>query len=244
MHRFYADPERSDGNVFVLTPEDTLHALKVLRMKEGDLAEIIFGGNRCTARIIGTSDSLVRLSPEDPLLSAEPALSVTLFQGLPKGDKMEWIVQKAVELGAVKIVPVAFSRCVVRLNEKDGEKKRERWQKIAREAGKQSGRCVIPEVSRPVSFKELPSLFAACEQVAVPWEECPKGGPLAFAKEHPNLRSLGIVIGPEGGITPEEMTEMTAAGAQPLTLGKRILRTETASLAALSVFLGFYGEME
>ena len=157
---------------------------------------------------------------------------------------MDWIVQKSVELGVARIVPVAFSRCVVRLSEKDGAKKQERWQKIAREAGKQSGRCIVPEVLPPVSLKKLPDLFDECEQVAVPWEECPNRGPLAFAKEYPRLRSLGIVIGPEGGIAPEEMEQLTAFGGKPITLGKRILRTETAGLAALSVFFGLYGEME
>lgn len=244
MHRFYADPEKSEGDVFVLTPEDTLHAVKVLRMKEGDQAEIILNGNRYSARIAEASDTLVKLFPESTLLSTEPRLSVTLFQGLPKADKMDWIVQKSVELGVARIVPVAFSRCVVRLSEKDGAKKQERWQKIAREAGKQSGRCIVPEVLPPVSLKKLPDLFDECEQVAVPWEECPNRGPLAFAKEYPRLRSLGIVIGPEGGIASEEMEQLTAFGGKPITLGKRILRTETAGLAALSVFFGLYGEME
>ncbi len=244
MHRFYADPEKSEGDGFVLTPEDTRHALKVLRMKEGDQAEIILKGNRYSARIIEASDALVRFLAESSLPSTEPALSVTLFQGLPKADKMDWIVQKAVELGAARIVPVAFSRCVIRLSEKDGARKQERWQKIAREAGKQSGRCVIPEVLPPVSLKNLPNLFDACEQVVIPWEECETGGPLAFAEKHPGLSSLGIVIGPEGGIAPEEMDEMMAFGGTSMTLGKRILRTETAGLAALSVFFGLYGEME
>ncbi len=244
MHRFYADPEKSEGDVFVLTPEDARHALKVLRMKEGDQAEIILKENRFSARITEASDVLVKFLAESSLPSTEPSLSVTLFQGLPKADKMDWIVQKAVELGVTRIVPVTFSRCVVRLNEKDSVKKQERWQKIAREAGKQSGRCIIPMVLPPVSFKSLPDLFATCEQLAILWEECKTGGPLAFAAAYPRLHSLGIVIGPEGGITPEEMDELIAFGGKPMTLGKRILRTETAGLAALSVFFGLYGEME
>jgi 16S rRNA (uracil1498-N3)-methyltransferase len=244
MHRFYADPEKSEADSFVLTPEDARHALKVLRMKEGEPAEIILEGKRYIARITEASDALVKLSPETLLPSTEPALAVTLFQGLPKGDKMDWIVQKAVELGVARIVPVAFSRCVVRLNEKDGMKKRDRWQKIAREAGKQSGRCVIPEVLSPVFPKDLQKLFCECEKVAVPWEECETGGPLAFARRYPALRTLGIVIGPEGGISPEEIVELKAFGGEPMTLGKRILRTETAGLAALSAFFGLYGEME
>ena len=244
MHRFYADSASSSGDSFFLSPEDTLHAAKVLRMHPGDEAEVIFRGTRWLSRISQISDHLVELCPSEELPSTEPKLSVSLFQGLPKSDKMDWIVQKATELGVVRIVPVAFSRCVVRLNEKEGAKKQERWQKIAREAGKQSGRCVIPEVSAPVPFRALQDLFPSCGCVAVPWEECGEGGPLAFSGRHPGLSSAGIVIGPEGGISPDEIREMTGWGAEPVTLGKRILRTETAGLAALSVFFGLYGEME
>ncbi len=244
MHRFYADPDHSGDQSFVLTPEDALHALKVLRMKPGDQAEIILEGKRFLARLDRAEAEGVVFAPLEILPSTEPRLFLTLFQGIPKSDKMDWIVQKAVELGVGRIVPVAFSRCVVRLNERDGVRKQERWQKIAREAGKQSGRCVIPPVLSPVPFGALPDLFASCEQVAVPWEDCSRGGPLAFVRHHPSLASLGIVIGPEGGISPEEMQSMTAWGGEPVTLGKRILRTETAGLAALSVFSALCGEME
>ena len=244
MHRFYADPAESSENSFFLSPEDTLHASKVLRMRPGGQAEIFFRGVRYLSRVERISDDLAVLQPCEVLPSTEPKLSVTLFQGLPKSDRMDWIVQKATELGAVRIVPVAFSRCIVRLNEKEGAKKQERWQKIAREAGKQSGRCAIPEVLAPVSFKALQALFPSCGCVAVPWEDCGEGGPLAFHRRHPDLSSAGIVIGPEGGISPDEIREMSEWGAEPVTLGKRILRTETAGLAALSVFFGLYGEME
>ena len=244
MHRFYADPDRSDEQSFVLSPEDTLHAAKVLRMRPGDHAEVVFHETRFRSRIEILSEDSVRLVPVGILPSTEPSLSVTLFQGLPKSDKMDWIVQKAVELGAVRIVPVSFSRSVTRLNEKDSARKQQRWQKIAREAGKQSGRCRIPEVLFPVPFRTLPDLFRTCDCIAVPWEECSSGGPLSFYSRHPSLSSLGIVIGPEGGIAPEEMHEIMEWGGEAITLGKRILRTETAGLSALSVFLGLYGEME
>ncbi len=244
MHRFYADEENSSEQKLILTPEDTAHALKVLRMKPGDPAEVFFRETRYQAELVRSSECGVELHPVAVLPSTEPRLHITLFQGLPKSDKMDWIVQKAVELGAVRIVPVSFSRCVVQLNENDGAKKQKRWQKIARESGKQSGRCVIPEVLAPVSFRSLPALLSGCECVAVPWEECTERGPLAFVSRHPSLSSLGIVIGPEGGITPEEIQELTARGSEPVTLGKRILRTETAGIAALSVFFGLYGEME
>ena len=244
MHRFFADPQKTDQQRLILTPEDTAHALKVLRMKPGDPAEVVFHETRYQAEMVSVSDGVAELRPLSVLPSTEPRLRITLFQGLPKSDKMDWIIQKSVELGVLRVVPVAFSRSVVQLNDQDGEKKQKRWQKIAREAGKQSGRCIIPEVSAPVSFGKLPALFSCCDCVAVPWEECPEGGPLAFVSRHPSLLSLGIVIGPEGGISPEEIQQLTACGCEPVTLGKRILRTETAGIAALSVFFGLYGEME
>ena len=244
MHRFYADPVSSDGKSFILCPEDARHAVRVLRLHTGEESEIIFQGERFLSRITEISDRRVRLEPVSKLPSTEPQLLVTLFQGVPKGDKMDWIVQKNVEIGIYRIVPVLFSRCVVRLDQQDAVRKQERWQKIAREAGKQSGRCRIPEVCAPVSISELPEWLGSCEKVAVPWEECTDGSPLAFAKRYPSLSSLGIVIGPEGGIDPVEIRQMMQAGCEPITLGKRILRTETAGMVSLSVFFGLYGEME
>ena len=244
MHRFYAGSASPDRTLFTLDTEDSFHAVRVLRLRPDDRAEVIFGGERFLSVLEEASPSAVTLRALQPLPSTEPGLSVTLFQGMPKGDKMDLIVQKAVELGAVRIVPVVFSRSVVRLNEKDAARKTERWRKIAREAGKQSGRCCVPEVHPVVSFGDLPGLFASCEKVAVPWEECAHGGPLAFVRRYPSLSSLGIVIGPEGGISAEETDALLAMGCESITLGKRILRTETAGLASLSAFFSLYGEME
>ena len=244
MHRFYADPAVSSENSYFLSAEDTLHAAKVLRMRPGDRAEVFFRGDRYLCRIERISDDLAELQPCELLPSTETNLSVTLFQGLPKSDKMDWIVQKATELGAVRIIPVAFSRCVVRLNEKEGAKKQERWQKIAREACKQSGRCRIPEITLPLSPAEALSLIREMTVTVVPWEETETGGPLSVRKAFPDPASLGIIIGPEGGIEPSEVALFRQSGALPITLGRRILRTETAGLAALSAFMTLYGEME
>ena len=244
MHRFYADPDCSDAELFRLDDADTRHAVKVLRLQPGDLVEVIFGGRRYLAQIRELSPAGVSLFPTEELPSTEPRLSLTLFQGLPKSDKMDWIVQKSVELGVSRIVPVLFSRCVVHPDVRESGKKLDRWRKIAREAGKQSGRCVVPEILSPVSFSSLPGLLSGCEKVAVPWENCPAGGPLSFFSRHPSLSSLGIVIGPEGGISGEEADALLCSGCETVTLGPRILRTETAGLAAASVFFGLYGEME
>ncbi len=157
---------------------------------------------------------------------------------------MDLIVQKSVELGVFRIVPVMMNRCVVRPDPKDMTRKLERWQKIAREACKQSGRCMVPEIAGPVILNRIGQSDLLPEVSIVPWEEASGFGPLAFRDSHPSLSSLGILIGPEGGIEEEEISCLKSAGFLPVTLGKRILRTETAGPAALSAFMSLYGEME
>ena len=244
MHRFYAEglPD-GEGRAF-LCPEDTRHALKVLRLKPGDEIEVMAEGLRYQGEIIGPEGDRIALRCQAELASTEPKLKITLYQGLPKADKMEWIVQKAVELGAHRIVPVVMARCVAQIAEKDMARKTERWQKIAREACKQSGRSELPEIAPPTPLRQLGPELQQNEVNAVPWEECETGGPLAFRQAHPTLASLGIIIGPEGGIEAGEIAWLRENGCAPITLGKRILRTETAGLAAISAFLTLYGEME
>ena len=237
MHRFYVDSVE-DGFAR-LTEEDRKHALKVLRLKTGDHVEAVCGGQRLTAVL--REDAVLEITGALP--STEPSLCITLFQGIPKADKMDWIVQKAVEIGISRIVPVQMSRCVVRFDSKDLEKKLLRWNRIAREAGKQSGRCRIPEVTAPVTLTELAERSDLPDVCAVPWEETAVGGPRSLLDAHPNPPSLGILIGPEGGIAPEEI-RMAAPRFEPITLGPRILRTETAGLAAAAAFLALRGEME
>ena len=244
MHRFYISAEQLSGSRADLSPEDAHHARDVLRLEVGTPVELITEGSRYEARISEMAPQVVAVEIVNRLPSTEPRLAITLFQGLPKADKMEWIIQKAVELGVVRIVPVRMKRCVVRLSEQDGRKKAERWRRIAREACKQSGRSTLPQIDDPVSPDALPALIAGLDATAIPWESCAEGGPMAFARAHSSLSSLGIVIGPEGGMTPEEVELLRAAGGMPITLGPRILRTETAGLAAVSAFLGLYGEME
>ena len=244
MHRFYADPNRSTPDTIVLTPEDTRHALTVLRLKPGHHIEIILNHARMEAVIEQTEKQKVTARCITVLPSTEPSLSVTLFQGLPKADKMDLIVQKATELGVNRIIPVLMNRCIVRPDLKDTAHKTERWQKIAREAGKQSGRCVIPEVFTPVSLNSLNRIVPFPEKNVVPWEEATGFGPLALRNSAPAISSLGILIGPEGGIEEAEIELLRSIGFIPITLGKRILRTETAGLAAVSSMMSLYGEME
>ena len=238
MHRFFAD-RTADGHA-VLSAEEAAHALRVLRMQPGDPCQAIADGRLFDARLESAgSPAMLRLLCELP--SPEPSVRVTLFQGLPKGDKMDWIAQKCTEAGVSCIVPVLFSRCVTKWEKKDTEKKLPRWRRIAAEAAKQSGRAVIPEIGEPVSVKALCEALPRYALSLVPWEEEKTRGIRAHLM---GQREISLIIGPEGGISPEEIALLSAAGARAVTLGPRILRTETAGLAALISLLTLTGDME
>lgn len=243
MHRFYADDRGVTGDTAYLCEEDARHASRVLRMKVGEACELFADGRRFSGTIAAIGEEVaVRVTGE--LSSTEAGLRITLYQGLPKADKMELIVQKAVELGCAKVVPVAMSRCVVQLDAKDGRKKQERWQKIAREACKQSGRCELMPVTEPVSFKQLLTKLPEHQAAIVPWEDA-RGYSLArFHEDNPGITDLAIVIGPEGGMSEDEIARMKDANCRSVTLGPRILRTETAGLCAMSALFCLYGDME
>ena len=243
MHRFYADERGVTGQSAFLCEEDARHATRVLRMREGEVCELFADGKRFSGEIASIGEDVeVRITGEMP--STEAKLRITLYQGLPKADKMELIVQKSVELGACAVVPVAMSRCVVQLDAKDGRKKQERWQKIAREACKQSGRCEMMQVSEPISFKQLLAKLPQHQAAIVPWEDA-RGYSLAkFHQEHPDVTDLAIVIGPEGGMSEDEIARMKDVNCRSVTLGPRILRTETAGLCAMSALFCLYGDME
>jgi len=243
MHRFYAEPGVTGPNV-PLCDEDARHATRVLRMKPGEPCEIFVDGKRYAAEISAMDESGVQALLLGELPSTEAKLRITLYQGLPKADKMELIVQKSVELGAAAVVPVAMSRCVVQLDAKDGRKKQERWQKIAREACKQSGRCEMMQVSEPISFKQLLARLAEHQAAIVPWEDARGYSLSRFHEENPEVTDLAIVIGPEGGMSEDEIARMKEADCRSVTLGPRILRTETAGLCAMSALLCLYGDME
>ena len=244
MYRFYADPARSNDTEAFLTKEDARHAVTVLRIRSGDHIGIIRNGELWDSSVISADSKGVCVRLAALLPSTEPSLSVTLFQGLPKADKMDLVVQKATELGVSRIVPVIMNRCVSRPDPKDFPHKLERWKKIAREAGKQCARCIIPDITDPVTIPVLSRSGMLPEINIVPWEEKEGYGPLCFHNDHPSLSSLGILIGPEGGIEKEEISVLRSSGFIPITLGKRILRTETAGMAAVTAFLTLYGEME
>lgn len=244
MRRFYADEGGLVNGTALLPQEDAHHALRVLRMQPGDACELFADGNRYAAVVDDVTDGQVRLRVTAQLPSTEAGLRITLYQGLPKAEKMELITQKAVELGAERIVPVAMERCVTRLDQKDGAKKRDRWQKIAREACKQSGRCLMPQIDAPISMKQLLAAIPQHQLVLIPWEDAHAVSLTAIRSKYPEIRDLAIVIGPEGGMSEAEVSTMEELGGQSVTLGPRILRTETAGLAAIAALLCLYGDME
>ena len=244
MHRFFVDEDGIQGSTARLEAGDAQHAARVLRLAPGDEVELLDGLCRYAARLTEVSIESVSAEVLSTLPDLEPNVRVTLFQGLPKAEKMEFILQKCTELGVYAVVPVQMERCVVQLSGKDGAKKQERWQRIAREAAKQCGRARVPEVSAPQPLAGLARpLSEDYDLVLVPWEEAREGGIRAAIRET-NAQRIAIVIGPEGGMTKEEVAWLAERGARPVTLGPRILRTETAGMAALTMALCLSGQME
>lgn len=247
MHRFFADERGVVQGAAYLNAEDAGHALRVLRLESGDEVELVCAPARYRAKIDSTEGGEVRLRVIEKLRDTEARTRVTLYQGLPKADKMELIVQKSTELGAAAITPVAMIRSVVRLEGKDAAKKTERWQKIAREAVKQCARVSAPEVRLPRKLSAMREELNALDVLIVPWEDARDGSVadcLAPFAQKEDV-SVGILIGPEGGIAPEEAEWLTReANAKLVTLGPRILRTETAAIASQTIVMALRGEME
>lgn len=240
MHRFFADENGIVSGLARLEAEDAGHALRVLRLEKGEKIHLFSGGEAFLAEIADTAEG-VTVRVLEPVQSPEASLRVTLYQGVPKGDKMDYIVQKCTEAGVHRIVPVNMPRSVAKLDGGD-EKKRSRWNRIAREAAKQAFRPVTPEVAPPLSMKQLPGALAGHQLALVPWEDARDGALRQLIT--PQLTDLAIVIGPEGGMSPEDVAPLLAAGAKAVTLGPRIFRTETAGLAALVAAMAFSENLE
>ncbi len=241
MPRFFLD--FAGGETAVITGADAAHIAKSLRMQPGEALTLCDGHGTdyaCVIQEIGADTVTLEVKGASPTLT-EPSLAVTLYQGLPKGDKMEWIIQKAVELGVTAIVPMTTRRCVARLDDK-AEKKRARWQRIADEAAGQCGRGILPAVEPPVGFAQAIERLRWEGEAAIVFYE--GGGRPLRELISPGLRRLSILIGPEGGFDPEEIAAVREAGGETATLGPRILRCETAPLAALAAIFQLSGDME
>lgn len=249
MYHFFVEPHQVHADHIEILGGDVNHMKNVLRMKVGEEITISDGfGHEYLCEVQNLSEESVQAAIlERKEVSVELASKLVLFQCLPKGDKMELIIQKAVELGASAIVPVASKRCVVKLDAKKEENKRKRWQAIAESAAKQSGRAIVPEVMPVVNFAQALKQAETLDVRLIPYECADEilGGEQVSAMEKTRQllatirrgQSVGIFIGPEGGLEKQEVENAMTAGVQPVTLGKRILRTETAGLCILSVLM-------
>ena len=242
MHGFYIEPP-VDG-LAALPAEEAKHAAKVLRLRPGDEVCAMDGaGGRWRAEIAEIDGSRASVRLIEPLESHEPPVRLTVYQGLPKADKLDFIVQKLTELGAAALVPVKMERCVVKLEGRDGEKRRESLERIAREAAKQCGRGLPPAIAEPLAWNQALAHMSKRDLLLVPWEEARGTRMKDLCAEHPGARDIGIVIGPEGGMSPAEVDAMLAVGARTITLGPRILRTETASVVSAALAMQLWGDL-
>lgn len=240
MHHFFAEPSQIGDGLVTITGADVNHMKNVLRMKPGEKAEISGGdGLRylCVLETFTEEGACLRIEDVEADAAELPS-KIYLFQGLPKSDKMELIIQKAVELGAYEVIPVATKRAVVKLDEKKAAKKVQRWQAISEGAAKQSGRSLVPNVHEVMTFTEALKYAEELDVRLIPYEKA--SGMEVTKQAVESIRpgqSVGIFIGPEGGFEESEVEQAREAGALPVSLGKRILRTETAGLAVLSVLM-------
>lgn len=241
MHRFFAEPGQIGEKEIVITGADVNHIRNVLRMRADEEVLIADGQGaeyRCNLTELGENEVRAQILWKLDG-NAELASAITLFQGLPKSDKMDLIVQKCVELGVDRIVPVSTKRAVVKLDAKKEQTRLKRWNTISESAAKQSGRGVIPEVSGVMSFGKALEEAKKLDVLLIPYERAEHMAETrrVMGEIRPG-QSVGIFIGPEGGFEESEVEEAVAAGAKAITLGKRILRTETAGLAVMAM-LGY-----
>ena len=237
MFNFFAKDESRSGNRFLLDGADHNHIKNVLRMRPDDTFLVSHNGVSHLCRLVEFTDrQTVAEIIEENYQNTELPVKIYLFEGLPKGDKMEFIIQKAVELGVHTIVPTEMKHCVVKLDDKKKKSKHTRWQSIAESAAKQSKRNTIPVVHEVLSYKDALNLASELDLLLVPYEN--KNGmtdTVSALNKLCDCKSVGILIGPEGGFDQSEIEAAITSGGLPISLGKRILRTETAAITAVSM---------
>ena len=244
MYNFFVDEGSRQGDSFLISGADYNHICNVLRMQVGDTFLVSCCGQSCLCRLDHLEEStVVAQIVEEDYQNTELPIRLHLFQGLPKGDKMEFIIQKTVELGVSEITPVEMSRCVMKLDEKKKKARQARWQSIAESAAKQSKRNVVPEITDVLTYKQALAKIEELDLFLVPYEN--ERGMAATRDALSKIESgmsVGILIGPEGGFDPQEVSQAQQAGAIAISLGKRILRTETAAVTAIGMGM-LYAEM-
>ncbi len=239
MYNFFITKENKIGDKVSIVGTDYNHIKNVLRMKEGDefLVSLEHTSHLCTIESLTDTEIIAVITKENFQDTTLP-VSITLFQGLPKSDKLELIIQKAVELGVDEITPVQMERCIVKLDDKKQDGKVSRWQAIAESAAKQSKRTCIPTVNAPLSFNKMLEKAKTYDLFIVPYES--ENG-MQSTKDTLSLiksgHKIGVLIGPEGGFSQKEITLAKEQGAKIVSLGKRILRTETAAITAVGMIM-------
>lgn len=240
MYRFFVDKSQISDGKAEITGNDAHHIKNVLRMKKGEKIYLSCGDEWEYTCVIEEllPDRIHAVIEDIQKPGQELPCKITIFQCLPKKEKMEFIIQKATELGAFKIVPVESSRCIVKIDDKKVKARVERWNGIAKAAAKQSKRLIEPEVEMPVSFAKAVKMASEMDNCFIPYERAE--GMSKTRQLFENIlpgRSIGVIIGPEGGFDEKEIDMAAAAGIEPITLGKRILRTETAGITVLSILM-------
>ncbi len=239
MHNFFVDESAIAGELVCITGGDFNHIKRVLRMNEGEQLLVSVGGYSHLCEIDSyEDDTVIAKIIERDCKDAVLPIEIYLFQGLPKSDKMELIIQKAVELGVTEIIPVDMKRCVVKLDDKKADSKIARWQSIAESAAKQSKCSKIAKISPAMPFKSAIERTRELDLLILPYEN--KDGMKATAEALAQIKSgfkVGIMIGPEGGFENSEIEYASEQGAKIVSLGKRILRTETAAITAMSMLM-------
>lgn len=237
MFNFFADEKNKQDLHYIIEGTDYNHIKNVLRMEVGDTCLISALGKSDLCRIESFSDEAVYLEIlEEDYTDTELPVKIYLFQGLPKGDKMEYIIQKCVELGVFSIIPTEMKHCIVKLDDKKAKSKVARWQSISESAAKQSKRNIIPEIKEVSSFAKALEFSKNLDLILVPYEnEEGMAATVEALKNLKNIKSVGIFIGPEGGFKKAEIEKAIGCGAKIISLGKRILRTETAAITATAM---------
>lgn len=241
MHKFFT--REIDQSKAILRGEDHKHLSRVLRLKSGDDVLINDENGQDYQGVIESveKDHTVMILKTPVATTNESNIKITLYQGMPKSGKLDLIVQKCTELGVNKIVPVITERVVV--SQSREFKKLDRLKRISYEAAKQSKRSIIPNIEEPISFEELVVMMNEEELIVVPYENAKDYGFNALKREFVSLKSVGVIIGPEGGFSDKEIEQLIDHGAKIITLGKRILRTETAGFTTAVMIQMLYGDM-
>ena len=237
MQKFFVKREQIDDKNVEIIGTDVNHIINVLRMKKDDELQVcdVACGKNYLVKIVNFDTEKVQCEIVEKIdFTTETSIDIDIYEGLPKADKMELIIQKTTEIGVKKIIPVAMERSVVKLTDKDAIKKQERWQKIAEVAAKQSKRDIIPKVENVIKMSKIYEMINKYDVFIVAYENEKEITLKQILKQNIDAKKIGVLVGPEGGIDDKEIENLKQAGAKIVTLGNRILRTETAPIVLAS----------